>query len=320
MGVHGSDIPRGLRWSPTAITMYMDNHHNDASDAHDGTDPEHPMATVQGAVTKLIAHQTALGVSLVGSQIVVGAGATIAESVIIPETAPRGCSVLADTAGGYLPSWTPATATGTALTVRQQDWRVSGFQFNWTGNGTGIYLDWTAAYNASGTVVDHNRFFGSWSGLYGIAHHGSPYNVRVLDNEFAEIRSAGGAGTAFAIYGTNTPTAEALEWQIVGNTFMECENYIGSLGHLYGFNASLIAHNVFGQDSLGIPTVLILDLRSGHGGSNTVFGNLFQGDYSQPGGYWDSTAAASCWVGNYAQDVLEAEVGDNGLTILPPAA
>ncbi len=319
LGVHGSDVQRGIRWSPTAITMYVDDNHNDASDDHDGTDPEHPMATLQGAVTKLIAHQTALAQSLSGSVIVVGAGASLVESVIVPVTAPTGCTILGESNGAYSPSWLPGAAAGTNLTIRAQDWRVTGFNFNFNGNSTAIALTWTASTNASGTVIDNNRFFGGWSGLYGIYHTGSPYNVRVLDNEFVEIRSAGGAGTAYAIYGGTTPTAEALEWIITGNLFRENENHIGSLNHLYGFNGSLIQNNVFGTGTT-IAATTRLDLRSGHGGRNSVVGNLFEGDYSNAGGYYDSTAAVSSWVGNVAEDLLEPETADNGLTIAPPAA
>jgi hypothetical protein len=226
---------------------------------------------------------------------------------------------MGESSGGYVPTWMPGAGGGTNLTLRQQDWRVEGFNFGFNGNSTAIELDWTAVYNSSGAVIVGNRFFGGWAGLRGIYAYGAPYNVRVLDNEFAEIRSTGGAGTAFAIYTGVTPTAEPLEWQIIGNVFAENENHVGSLNHAYGFNASLIANNVFGS-GMTIAAALMLDLRSGHGGRNIVTGNVFMGDYSNPGGYYDSTAAASCWVGNYAEDTLEAEVGDNALTIAPPVA
>lgn len=319
MGVWGSDVQRGVRASPTAITLFVDENHPGASATADGTDPEHPLTTVQAAVDRLSTFQTAMATSLVGSVIVVGAGATIAENVIVPHTAPRGCTILGESNGGYNPSWLPAASGGTNLYLRAQDWRVSGITFNFTGNSTAIRLDWTATYNASGCVIDNCRFFGGWSGLYGIYAYGAPYNVRVLNNEFTEIRSTGGAGTAFAVFVGNTPTAEPLEWQLVGNLFTENENHVGSLNHLYGFNSSLIQGNVFNY-GMTIPAAIMLDLRSGHGGRNTVVGNLFTGDYSNPGGYYDSTAAVSSWVGNYAQDTLEAEVGDNALTIAPPAA
>ena len=57
MGVDGSDVPLGMRWGTTAITMWVDPDHADAGDAHDGTDPEHPLETIQQAITTLTAHQ-----------------------------------------------------------------------------------------------------------------------------------------------------------------------------------------------------------------------------------------------------------------------
>jgi hypothetical protein len=321
LGVNGSDVQRGLRWSPTAIVLYVDDNHPGASAAADGTDPEHPLTTVQLAVNRLISFQTSMSASLVGSVIVVGAGATLTESVIVPATAPRGCTILGESNGGYNPSWLPGASAGTNLTLRQQDWHVSGITFNFTGNSTAIELQWngTNTINASGAVIDNCRFFGGWSGLRGIYATGSPYNVRILNNEFSEIRSAGGAGTAYAVYGGVTPIAEPLEWQIVGNVFSENENHVGSLNGLYSLNGSLVQGNLFGYGTT-IAAAINLDLRSGHGGRNIVVGNLFAGDYSNTGGYYDSTAAVSSWVGNYAEDVLEAEVGDNGITIAPPAA
>lgn len=319
MGVAGSDVQRGLRWSPTAIVLYVDENHPGVSATADGTDPEEPLPSVQTAVDRLISFQAAMAASLVGSVIVVGAGATIVESVIVPVTAPRGCTIMGEANGAYNPSWLPAAAGGTNLILRAQDWRVTGLTFNFNGNSRAIELDWDATNNASGAVIDGCRFFGGWSGLYGINLSGAPYNVRILSNEFAEIRSTGGAGTAYAIITTTSSQAEALEAQIVGNVFVDNENHVGSLGAVRSFNVSLIQNNIFGAGKY-IPTTIKLDLRSGHGGHNVVVGNLFAGDYSNPGGYYDSTDSVSCWVGNFAQDLLESEVGDNGITVLPPAA
>jgi len=67
-----------------------------------------------------------------------------------------------------------------------------------------------------------------------------------------------------------------------------------------------------------IASVLKLDLRGGSQGHNIVYGNVFPGDYSNIGGYWDGAAGAGTWIGNLAEDVAELTVGDNGFTILPP--
>jgi len=64
----------------------------------------------------------------------------------------------------------------------------------------------------------------------------------------------------------------------------------------------------------------MLDLRGGSQGKNIVVGNHFCGDYSNTGGYYANAASPGNWTGNFAEDVAEAEVGDNSLTIAAPAA
>jgi len=52
LGIRGSDNSLGLRTEPQGITWYVDGSHSDASDDNDGTDPQHPLATIQAAITK----------------------------------------------------------------------------------------------------------------------------------------------------------------------------------------------------------------------------------------------------------------------------
>lgn len=321
-GVQGSDIPLGVRSQSDAIVLFVSTVHPNRNDNNDGTNPDGPCATVQGAIAKLIAHQTALGVSLAGSQIIVGAGSALVENVIIPVTAPKNCAILGMVAGGggMSPTWRAATGAGTALTVRQEDWRISGFTFIVPATGTSILLDWSASGNGSGTLIDHNMFstFQLAAGLYAIQFQGAPYNVTIADNEFSEIAS--GANTAFAIYTGNTPTADPLLCRIERNLFRECDNMIGSLASSHGFGSTIIKDNVFALCPQ-LAVALVIDLRGGHVGHNTVIGNYFSSsaDYSNVGGYWDNAGHAGDWIGNHTLDIAEAEVGDNGLTILPPA-
>ena len=318
MGVHGSDVQRGLRWSPTAIVLYVDDNHNDALDTHDGTDPEHPNATIQGAITNLIAHQTACAVSLVGSVIVVGAGATIAESVVIPATAPANCKILGDGIGVDAPTWTAATAAGTALTIRQSGWTVEGFRFNVGAEGTAIRLEWDPAsgYVGNRTLITGNYFDGQYVGKFGIDLNGAPFDTWIVGNSFRELQSAG--ADAFAIYCSGSSEADPYMAVIRDNLFWENENHIGSLNSDYGFNVSVIQGNVF-KSGIGIATTLFLDLRGGSVGENTVTQNVFEGTYSQAGGYYANAGAPGNWVGNVAQDVASPQVADNGFTVAVPA-
>lgn len=320
MGVPGSDVQRGLRWSADGIVLYVDENHPGTSGAADGTDPENPLNSIQTAITRLTTFATATNTSLEGSIIVVSAQATIAESVTIPATAPANCTLFGAGSSEHAPTWTPATAAGTALTIRAPGWRVTGFRFGWTGDGTGIVIDRSdaAGYEAVMTVIDNNRFWGAYNGMYAIDLQGAPSNCRILNNEFGEIRSVGAAGTAYAIISTDSTDANPYLTTIAGNTFWECENYIGSVGGARGFNLSYICNNMFHAGVL-IPATIKLDMRGGTRGLNVVTGNYMGGQYTQAGGYYANAVTTDAyWTGNFALATI-ATVADNGLTVRVPA-
>ena len=318
VGVPGSDVSRGLRWEPSGIVLYVDENHPNAHSVGDGTNPEEPLDSIQTAVNNLIAFVTSTSSSLEGSVIVVGAGATIAESVIVPPTAPKNCLLLGAGAGINSPTWTAATAAGTALTIRQEGWTVEGFTFQPGAAGTSIKLEWVPAssYVGNRTVIKNNHFDGLWQGLYAIDLSGAPYDVVIEGNWFREYRR--GTSTAFAIITTTSSNANAYMCKIIGNWFEENENHIGSLGNNRSFNVSLFQGNVFKQ-GVSIATTLMLDLRGGSLGENTVTGNVFDGDYSNTGGYYANAANPGNWVGNFAEDVAAGQVADNGITVAVPA-
>ena len=308
LGVPGSDTDLGIRAAPGGVVLYVDENHPGATATNDGTDPLNPLTTITAAIAK--PYFTA------GSVIVVGANATLVESVTIPATAPQGCSIIGVSNGTYMPTWTAAAGAGTALTINQRNWRISGIKFNIPATGIAIQLNWTATLNGSETLIDHCQFMGGYAGHFGIVAAGAPYAVHIEDCEFAEILD--GARTGFAIFCANAPIADPLMWRIERCVFWDVDNAIGSSNHDYGFNTSIIKDNLF-YDGEGIPTVIKLDLRGGSLGHNIVTGNFFSGDYSNVGGYYDSGAQASEWMGNLSPDLAEAGVGDNGWTILPPA-
>jgi len=320
-GIQGSSAGLGFRDQSDAVTLFVSTVHPLRDDNNTGASPDAPMATLQAAVTRLVT-VNALGASLAGSKIVVGAGSALVENVIVPVTAPKNCSIvgLAAGGGGMSPTWRAATGAGTALTMRQEDWRITGFTFIVPATGTSILLDWSASGNGSGTLIDHNMFstFQLANGRYAIDFQGAPYNVTIADNEFSEI---GNGGTAYAIICTTSPTACPLQCTIIRNHFRDVNNMIGSLNSIHGFGGSTIANNIFAL-SPQLATTLVIDLRGGNVGRNTVVGNYLgtSGDYSQPGGYWDTAGKAGTWIGNYNLDVAEAEMSASGITLLPPAA
>lgn len=312
-GVSFGDVQRGLRTAPTAIVLYVDEDNNNANDANDGTNPEAPKLTIQAAVTQLVTFQTVLGVSLRGSVIVV-AGLAYDEAVTIPADVSD-CTLLGSGPTYNLPTWaSTAVVTTPCLTINAEGWVIEGFHFNPPTTSAGILLNLAA----NETVIQNNMFNGAWTGLYGVQFVGSPFNVHILNNWFVEMNNANDA-LAFCIYVTNSLTANPYMCAIVGNRFSDADNYIGSLNNDRSFNATLFKDNVFDLGALLTPTIY-LDLRGGSQGLNMVVGNTFPGDYSNTGGYYAHAATPGMWVGNICQDVLEAEVGDNGFSVAPPAA
>jgi len=251
--------------------------------------------------------------------IVVANEATIAESVIIPPTAPANCTLLGASSSRNAPKWTAATAAGTALTMQQEGWVIEGFQFDAGAGGTAILMQWVpgSGYVANRCVIRNNHFNGAWAGLYGINLSGAPYDTWIIDNEFREYRRAD--TTAHAIITTDSSEANAYMCVIQGNIFWENENHIGSISNDRGFNNSIFTGNIFSPGVL-IAATRMLDLRGGTRGENIVTGNVFKGDYSNTGGYWANAANPGMWNGNMAEDILEPEVADNSWTIAPPAA
>jgi len=309
MGVPGSDVPRGLRTAPTGIVLYVDDEHPNATATADGTDPENPLSTIAAAVASPFLTE--------GSVIVVANQATIAESVLVPITAPAHVAIVGAGDTRHQPTWTSALATTPCLTIRQIGWTVSGFTFTVPASSAAILLQDTVLGGlAYKNVIEDCIFDGFWSGKYGIELQGAPHRLTVRNCQFLELHQAG--NDAFAIIVTSTPNASPYECEILNNLFWENDNHIGGLGAVRGFNVSVFAGNVFAVAGL-IAAALKLDLRGGTLGRNIVYGNVFPGDYSNIGGYWDGAAGAGTWIGNLAEDTAEAEVGDNGFTILPPA-
>jgi len=315
-GVAGSDVTRGLRWAPEGIVLYVDENHPNATATNDGTDPENPLTTIQLAVTALENFATANAQSLEGSVIVVADEADIGETVTVPATAPESCTIYGAGSTAHRPTWSAATAAGTALTVLQTGWTIEGFTFEAGAEGTSVLLNGTGSTGAYKTTIRNCRFDGLWGGLYGISFVGAPHRVLIEGCEFLEWRSAGGA--AFAIVVFDASDSNPYECHIKNNVFWENENHIGSLAADRAWNMSTFTDNIFHEGVL-IPATLLLDLRGGTRGYNTVTDNYFGGAYTNAGGYYANAATPdSCWMGNMTE-ATPGTVGDNGMTIRVPA-
>lgn len=308
MGVHGSASALGIRLAPRAVVLFVDKSHADASDAHDGTDPEHPKLTIQGAVSSTLLTD--------GSVIAVQSAAYVENVVTRAYTVgPRNVTLLGLGAGPYMPTWTSTAAASPCLDVRAPEWRISGFKFTANTGAFAVYLRNTvptALAIAVGTIIEDCDFDGAGTGLGGIAAHGAPYEVIIRRCKFGMHHTGATAGTAIA--DTDVSVLSAYRWLIEDCDFYENDNHIDLAA-----NVSIIRRCEFLTDGT-YPAVKIIDLRTGTIGHNMVTKCTLMGDYSNTGGYYDTAAGAGCWVGNFAQDTLESEVGDNSITIAPPAA
>jgi len=313
MGVPGSDVSRGLRTQPNGIVLFVDGNHPNATTTADGTDPNNPLSTITAAMAKLVAFHALSEVQAEGSTIVIAPG-TYTDSIAIDRTSyPPDCSIIGCGNSKFDVVWVPAA--GDALSIDQSGWLIDGIHFQPAADGAGVKLTWNAGAGAEDTIIQNCFFDGRWgTGLYGVEFEGAPANCTIQDCRFAEFDTAQPCITI-----TATPTASPYQTHILRNTFQEAVEYITI--EAGGFNASIIAGNHFVQATgdLGATTTYI-NLGTGSLGYNQVVGNYFDGDYSNTGGYTAETNGNDNWVGNFAADVAEAEVGDNGITVAEPAA
>ena len=313
MGVPGSDVSRGVRTSPAGVVFYVDGSHPNATAVADGTDPNNPLTTITAAFARLVSFHAIASIQAEGSVIVIAPG-TYTDTITIDRTSyPADCSIVGAGNSKFDVVWVPAA--GDALTIDQSGWLVEGIHFQPSSTGAGVKLTWTAGAGAEDTVIRDCFFDGRWgTGLYGVELEGSPANVTIQGNRFAEFDASSPAITT-----TDSSTANPYQTHILQNTFQECVEYITSVAA--GWNASIIAGNVFATATGDLAaTTTYIDLGTGSLGYNVVTGNVFGGDYSNTGGYTAESNALDNWVGNVAFDVAEAEVSDSGFTIAEPAA
>jgi len=305
MGVPGSDTRQGLRTHPTAVVLYVDPNHADASDAHDGTDPDHPLATVANAITKCAPYR--------GDVILVGANSgwqfanpasgytvSIAEEVTLNVPGVR---LVGSNHGALGVVWEPVAAAGagTCIAVTVMDCTIEGFAFQGgLLGGRAIFLDWNGVTAwGENACVRHCTFDDDID--IGVEMEFSWYN-EIAHCLFQECDAAGvyldpaGSGAAYCA--------------IHDNVFQDC---LAALA-VNGLDRSVIARNVIYNglaQGAGAATNAGIDTTAGL--QNTVAENVFSCLLPVPAnGDWDdlNTAGASdAWMGNHVM---------NGLAITNP--
>jgi len=229
------------------------------------------------------------------------------EDVVTPDSVvgPNYCEIVGIGVAGGSPSWASTGAATVALTINALGWRVSGIRFLGQATASCVVLQNVADDVANFTQIVGNHFYGQNTGLSAIDLLGAPNNILIAQNWIDSFAAASG----IAIRNTSVATADPLFAKIVGNLFQENDTHI-----VLDLDKGLLLDNLFEN---GAVIGDVVNISGGGIGENVVKGNVFPGDYSIVGGYTGGTA--DVWLGNFASDTAEAEVGDNGLTILPPA-
>lgn len=306
LGIPEADSALGLREHPDAIIMYVDSGYANASDYNDGTDPLRPKATVQSALdSTLLTPYSEIRVS-----------GSVSEDVITPDydTGPNYIWIRGMGLSRYSPVWEGDDAATASLDLRAVGYRVSGFRFYGKTTAACVELrhtDSNANDIAIRTIIQDCYFDGLTTGRYGIWSHGC-YDVWIVNCTFALFHNAV-AGGAIPLYAAVTPLAIPYRNHIVGCRFYDSDN-----GAVFPCNGSYWYDNMFQPVGYAYSMTQVLNTSVGGnpGDDNVVWNNCFPGDYSIAGGY--NPGAADAWLGNWADDTTEGEVGDNGITIARP--
>jgi hypothetical protein len=272
--------------------FYVDPNHIDATDANDGEDPEHPVATIQRAVNLCRAYK--------GDSIYVGNNDswqygtqtqnTIAESVVIPNTKPgiRIIGVSSGTMGCY---WTPALTTEFCLTIEALDVEVAGFCF-WGRAlvaSNGIFVHWLGTTKHGENCHIHDCYFTDDLTI-GIQLE-YVWFYHIYNNHFQECKAQGifvdtaGAGSAYG--------------DIHHNSFHDC----AAAMVLEDTDRTAVHQNhIYNTDAQNGAVATNTGINTTGGEHNMVFDNYFSCILpAAANGDWDdmnSGTLTDCWAGN----------------------
>lgn len=293
--------------------FYVDPSHPDATDGSLGTDPRWPLATLQSLIDRTLANVKHPHLENYDT-VYIQSSLTENVNTYDYDVMPSYVSLVGAGRSMYSPYWEPANQALPILDLRAVGWHIEGLRFMAPTGAACIELhhtDLTGSDIAIRTQIVGNLFDGLTVGRYGILSHGC-YDVWIVNNTFQLFHNAV-AGGAIPLFATLTPLAIPYRNHIIGNIFWDSDN-----GAIFPCNGSEFSYNMFQPVgyAYSMTQVLNTSIVANPGDDNVVFANTFPGDYSIAGGY--RPGAADVWVGNFADDVAEAEVGDNGLTIARP--
>jgi hypothetical protein len=272
MGVPGTDSDRGLRQDSNGKIIWVDPNHADAHDGKDGTNPDSPMRTVAGALTKCRAYSGDVIAVMHNAYWTYANSASIRRLPVqeaVTVTVP-GVRIVGLSCGSIGVPWFSAADDAVSITVQAMDVTIEGFVFWNTGytGTTGISAVWDSPPHGENTVIRHNFFYHL---EYGIQLDYT-YNVYVEDCRFD--------GLATGIY--NPSVYGEPDYSVFrNNIFIGCTAAI----NLPDCDYELIEANRFLHNTAAIAIA--------NGRYNTIHGNTIQGDPTGTNNMINLTGGAS---------------------------
>lgn len=196
-------------------------------------------------------------------------------------------------------TWTTPASGSTddpLLTVLQQGWRIENFVMAGHATDACVYLSRDAGAGDAERDASHFeavniRFASGQDGIEGV---GMPYNVGIYGCTFHDL-------TGHCIKQSGVAVAAPYRWQIVGNRFAGCANWIGAItAHQFEIRDNVVVEIT----TPGIDT-------SGGAGHNVIVDNMFDilaASFDPVGGF---TGHASDVWSNTLLDAVETGVPAN---------
>lgn len=306
-GVRGSDNKLGLRQHVTGAIFYVDPNHPDMNDNNDGTDPEHPLATVAAAVLlcspfrgdeiHVMANNSwQYGNTLDGNVL------PVSENVVIDVPGVRLVGISKSSSTGVV--WIPATDGGTCITVTALDVLIEGFLFT-EGIRAGcnaIAAEWNSPTEFGDNLTVRNCMFDATVDVaislnyvwYANIHHCT----------FWECDDTG-------IQCVNPGHGAEQYLEISDNIFHNCANHAMDLPACD--NSHIWRNSIYNTDAQAGAAATDEGITTAGGAGNQVFDNFFSCilPVAAPGDWDDlnTAAATDAWIGNHLM---------NGLAITNP--
>lgn len=302
MGVNGSDTPLGIRSHTLGQIFYVDPNHPDASNANDGTDPNHPLVSVATAIGKCTASHGDV-IAVMGNNAwqygntALGHATPIREEVTLNKSGVRLVGVAPAGTVGVV--WEPVSAAGagTMITVTASDCLIEGFSFQGVAKGgRAISAAWDGAATwADNLIIRHCLFDDDIDICIELDYC---YFVDISDCIFQEPDN-------FAIYDNPAGSAPAY-LNIHDNWFINCAT--GGAIIVSEAANSVIQHNfIYNAAAQGGGAATNLGINTSAGaGQNLVVDNYLScklpcasaGDYDD----FCSADSADAWIANHCLD------------------